>query len=233
MIIQDFEDRVEDVEIYFSFANEIDHIETHKKKIFELADNSKLTIKRDLQKVIRANCYLILYNLIESTIRNGLWYIYDTIVDEKIPLEKLSDNLKQIWLSQKASEMMELNNQNKVKEKIKDLINDQINGETIHISKARLTLSGNLDYRSIEKLIKDYAIFGTITVADKKGLGKALLKIKSERNALAHGNKSFRKSAELTTIQELNNYKNLTVQYLGDITKNISSYIENGRYTKN
>lgn len=231
-ILDDFETRIEEVELYFKFANQIDKIESYKQSNYQLTEGVELSIKRDLQKMIRANCYLILYNLVESTVRASIWAVYDSISDNKVTFEELPDNLKQLWLSQQASEVIELSNIKKTKIKLNDLILSSLESKPIEFSKTRVSISGNLDYRSIEIIIKDYAFHGKITVEDKRKLGKALLKVKSERNALAHGNKSFRQAAEIITVQELTDFKILIVTYLRDITKNVSTYITNEKYRK-
>ena len=59
------------------------------------------------------------------------------------------------------------------------------------------------------------------------------LKIKNERNGLAHGTKSFRQSAEVVTIQELITIKETTISYLQDITDNIVKFIDKKEYRKN
>lgn len=229
-ILTDFETRVEEVKIYLEFANQLDKVETHKQSKFELNKDVELTIKRDLQKIIRANCFLILYNLVESTIRSCIWSVFDAVSDSQVKFEELNENLSNIWLNQQALDIGDISNINKTKEKLKLLISSDSN--LVEFSKTRVSLSGNLDYRSIEKIIKDYGFHGKITVSDKRKLGKALLKVKSERNALAHGNKSFRQTAEVITIQDLTEYKDLIVAYLSDITKNVEGFIENEKYKK-
>lgn len=229
-ILNDFEARVNEVELYLNFANQLDKVESYKQDKFQLNNDVELNINRDLQKIIRANCFLIQYNLIESTIRSCIWNVYDTISDNKIKFEELSENLSNIWLKQQTLEINEISNINKAKDKLKTLIS--VDSKPVEFMQTRVSLSGNLDYRSIEKIIKDYGFHGKITVSDKRKLGKALLKIKSERNALAHGNKSFKQTAEIITIQELTEYKNLIVTYLRDITKNVEFFINKEKYKK-
>jgi len=231
-IKEDLKNRIEEVNIYFEFAEVIDGIETHKKQKIVLNENSEIIIKRDLQKVIRANCFLILYNLIESTIRNGINEIHHAISDSKIKYDQLSLNLQKIWLTDKALEFNETSNVSKLKDYISLLIENERFQRDVDVSKKRVSISGNLDFRSIEKLVSDYGFHGKITIKDRKLLGKALLKVKNERNALAHGNKSFRQSAEIITIQDLSMFKSLIVSYLEDITKNISDYIEDSKFKK-
>lgn len=230
-ILIDLQTRTEEVELYFGFANQLDKVETHKKNNFQLTDEVDLTIKRDLQKIIRANCFLILYNLVESTVRSCIWSVYDSISDDKVKFEELSENLNNIWLTQQALEINEISNNNKTKEKLRTLLFSK-DSMTIEFSKERVSISGNLDYRSIERIIKEYGFHGKITVSDKRKLGKALLKVKGERNALAHGNKSFRQTAEVITIQDLSEYKDLIVTYLTDIAKNVDKYIDDKKYKK-
>lgn len=230
-IVSDLKNRIEEVEIYFAFVNEVDNIETHKRSKFIIGDSLELNIKRDIQKILRANCYLLLYNLTEATIRNGIWSMHDAVDDEKVSFENLSLEIQNIWLSEKANELSEISNLNNLKSYLKSHITEN-ESNIIVLSKKRISVSGNLDFRSIEKLTKDYGFFGINRSTEKIKLGKALLKIKAERNALAHGNKSFRNSAEIITMQELNEYKKHIILYLEDVTNNIESYIKNKKFLK-
>jgi hypothetical protein len=227
----DFVTRVEEIEIFFSFAKEINSIETYRQKKLQINNEVELTVKRDLQKIIRSNCYLILYNCIEATIRNGIWNLLDAIHDEKLCYQDLSKEIQNIWLKEQAQEIGEISNQKRLRENIKEIIDFRLQGHIVVFSKSRISLSGNLDFKSIETLLREFGIHGKINTKDKLKLGKALLKVKSERNALAHGNKSFRQSAEVITIQELIEYKDLIISYLEDITNNFIIYIEKKKFS--
>lgn len=226
-----FENRVKDVEIYFDFAVQIDKLETYKQQTLK-ADKLSLTVSRDTQKVIRANCFIILYNLVEATIRNGINTLYDTIEDEEIKYLELANKLKNIWLDEKRNEFSELTSSKKIKSAIQNLIEKSNVNQPIIFNKEQIPISGNLDYRKIEELINLYGFFGSLNITDKKLLGKALLKTKAERNALAHGNKSFRESAEIVTIQKLVSYKDTIIDYLKQVNENINQYIKNKKFKK-
>jgi len=225
-ILDNFKKRADEVNIYFEFATKTDEIETYKQNKTDFSAN----ITRDLQKILRANCFLLLYNLVEATIKNSIWQIYDTIEDENLKYDCISEKMKEIWLEEKRKELNELTSSNKVKKSIKSFIEKSENEHFISFSKERVSVSGNLDYRSIEKLIIKYGFFGQLNINNEKILRKALLKIKSERNALAHGNKSFRESAEIITIQQLNEYKVEVIDYLLQITLNVIKYIKDEKY---
>lgn len=225
-ILENFKKRAEEVNIYFEFVTKTDKIETYKQDKKDFSTN----ITRDLQKILRANCFLVLYNLVEATIKNSIWQIYDTIEDEKLRYGCISEKMKEIWLEEKRKELNELTSSNKVKNSIKSFIEKSESEHYISFSKKRVSVSGNLDYRSIEKLIIKYGFYGQLKLNNEKILRKALLKIKSERNALAHGNKSFRESAEIITIQQLNEYKTEVIDYLLQVTQNVIKYIEDKKY---
>jgi tRNA U34 5-carboxymethylaminomethyl modifying enzyme MnmG/GidA len=225
-LIESYRKRVEEVNIFINFVSETDKIETYKQTDRTLA----LNVSRDLQKILRANCFLLLYNLVEATIKNSIWQIYDTIEDDKLQYKDISDKLKDIWLEEKRKEFSQLTSSTMVKNTIKSYIENGDKGQNIVFSKERISISGNLDYRSINNLITEYGFFGQIKVSNLKLLKKALLKIKSERNALAHGNKSFRECAEIITIQQIIEYRDVVINFLEQITKNVVKYLEKEMY---
>ncbi len=227
-LIDSFNRRTEEVNIFISFVLKTDKIETYKQKKNAL----ECIVSRDLQKILRANCFLLLYNLIEATVKDGIWKIYDTVEDNNLGYNDISEKLKEVWLEEKRKEFSELSSSGKVKDRIKVFIENTSLEHIITFSKDRISISGNLDYRSINDIINQYGFFGHLKVKDEKLLKKALLKVKSERNALAHGNKSFRQTAEIITIQQIVEYKELIIDFLKQFSINITKYIESEGYKK-
>ncbi len=64
----------------------------------------------------------------------------------------------------------------------------------------------------------------------KTGNGEDLLIIKSNRNDLAHGFKSFAEVGKDKTTDELLEIKNKTIRYLRKILQNIEQYLSNQDY---
>ena len=54
--------------------------------------------------------------------------------------------------------------------------------------------------------------------------------IKSKRNDLAHGNKSFGEVGRDVSIRELIQYKNETIEYMRAILQNIEEYLTDQQY---
>ena len=81
----------------------MDSVATNKRKPIESESYQGNMISylpnRDCQKILRANFYLILYNLVESTLNTVISVVKDTINDERVPLNKLVTRLIHLHIS--------------------------------------------------------------------------------------------------------------------------------------
>lgn len=95
--ITEFQERCNDVAEYFKLLEFLDSIATNKHKCLESESHQGDAISylpnRECQKILRANFYLILYNLVESTLNSVISVVKDTVNDEKVPLERLGTRL--------------------------------------------------------------------------------------------------------------------------------------------
>lgn len=76
---------------------------------------------------------------------------------------------------------------------------------------------------------QDYGFSAKNISKGAKG-GKDLLTIKTNRNDLAHGTKSFSEIGRNYTVTELQEMKEAAFAYLDSILKNIESYIQKQEY---
>ena len=230
--IKDFKNRVEEIEKYFDFVSKIDSIEPYKCQEIILPDNDKHIIDSNLQKILRANCYLMMYNLIESAIRNGIIAIYDAIHDENLTYKDICDNIQSIWITYRCENLIQPAITKKtVLETIRTVLEEVINEETIFFEKEKLPISGNLDRDEIQRLREQYKFYGRIS-NDNDRLKFILGKIKKIRNDLAHGNISFREAGRNVIMSTLIEFKDEVIKYLEDILSNIDEYIDNGKFRK-
>ena len=85
--IAEFQERCKDVLEYLNLLKFMDSVATNKRKPIESESYQGTMISylpnRDCQKILRANFYLILYNLVESTLNTVISVVKDTINDEK------------------------------------------------------------------------------------------------------------------------------------------------------
>ena len=224
--IQDFETRLKEIDEYFQFIEFIDKIETHRKRKI-VVESVEYTPKREIQKILRSNSFLLLYNLVESSIRNGILAVYDCIHDESLKYEDLSDRIKEIWLKHKTKNVQATTK--RIQSWLKDLVNEVTESNVVILERDSINISGNLDYDNVQKIINAYGFYGRITL-DEKDVRYALNKVKTERNLLAHGNKSFCQSGEIITLNELIGIKDTTSKYIRELLTNIDIHIDQKKY---
>ena len=67
--------RVADVKAFYEVLNFLDGVETYKNKPIEDTNTSKsFMLTRNMQKCLRAEAIIVLYNLIESTFSNCVFF---------------------------------------------------------------------------------------------------------------------------------------------------------------
>ena len=221
---QDFEKRKSEIDSYFKFLLIFDDDDTkiQYKKNGEIVTEK---IQPQFQIILIANAFLILYNLIESTIRNSIIEIYIEVENDEITFGELSDNLQKIWIKQTTDNLKENNfKPDTIRDYVLQLAKDILSNETIKLSKDKMDFSGNLDAGEIRKLSDKIGF-------DKVVNGRNLVKIKNKRNRLAHGEQTFYDVGKDFSVGELTDFKNETFIYLSEIINNIERFILEKEYT--
>jgi MAE_28990/MAE_18760-like HEPN len=220
-VLIEFNTRVQEINEYFIFIkNLID--ETIKLAIVE-EDSSEQKIRgvdRELAKTLKANGFLLLYNLVESSMRNAIEAIFDELKEQKISFNSVRVEIKKIVI-----------------QNFKNRSPDDIHANMTDISidiimagfRSRELFSGNIDRDKITNIARKYG-FSCDTDYSKTKHGKNLDSIMRNRNDLAHGNKSFAEVGKETSIEDLIKIKEEVIEYVGQILKNISSYIDKKEY---
>ena len=218
---EDFNERSKEVSKYFLFLK---NLEQERFKLYIDGCKGKTKIRKidsDLEKTLKASGFLLLYNLIESTMRNAIEAIFDEISTQKVSFNDIKPGIKKIIL-----------------ENIKDLKVDekiilQITDISLYIINAGFNkekvFSGNIDSKKITNVAKTYG-FSCESDYAKTGHGHDLAIIKNNRNDLAHGVKSFSIVGREKSADELLKIKNKVIRYLRQILINIDNYLTNKEY---
>jgi hypothetical protein len=216
----DFEVRKKEIENYFSFLEILDKDET----VLKYVKNGKITeeeISKDIQRILIANSFLILYNLIESTVRNSILAIYEKIKEDEVNYTVLSSNLKKIWLQKKTKNLNKSN--------LEEIIKSVVENEIIALTQDDINISGNIDAEKIRGLAKEIGF----EKSNNERNGQNLVTIKNKRNGLAHGNHTFYDVGKDYTVNDINRYKQETFEYLSEVITNIEIFITTKKYTVN
>lgn len=234
-------------DIQLDFNRKVREI-NHYFRLVKFLDDKQHTegfrITGELQATLKANCYLLLYNLVEGSIVEGLDAIFFDINRHNISFSQLNDNYKQIWLkykfqlvklskskgdekSRKAfnKNLIEILNDLDIFSILNYTDNDGVSENYKSYLKTLSTqdISGNLDARKIKEIAEIYGF----SVPEKCN---ELLVIKNFRNQLAHGEKTFSEIGREKTIAELTKINIKIICYLRAVLKNISRFIHDKEY---
>ncbi|MDT9340241.1 MAE_28990/MAE_18760 family HEPN-like nuclease [Trichodesmium erythraeum 21-75] len=138
-VIQDFNELSEEVSKYFIFLQDLEQGKV--KLIKEIQGNNKANkIDVELENTLKGSAYLLLYNLIESTMKNAIEAIFQELQEKDVSFDKIRPELKKIILVN-----LKGRNPDKILEKIQDISLDIV---SIGFNKEEL-FTGNIDSKLI------------------------------------------------------------------------------------
>ena len=236
-LLRDFYKKVREINRYFKLVKFLDD----KRHIADFR------ITGELQAILKANCYLLLYNLVEGSIFEGINAIFIDINNRNISFDQLEDNYKRIWLEYKYQLVTKSRNQGDKKsekvfgKKLQDILCDlgefsilpytNKEGEKFENYGSYVQLlgssefSGNLDARKIRELAEKYK-FSVPYECDE------LLVVKNSRNKLAHGEKTFVEVGQEKPMLELIRINLCIIRYLRVTLRSVEQLIRDKNYLK-
>ncbi|BAQ60620.1 hypothetical protein GM3708_1026 [Geminocystis sp. NIES-3708] len=218
-VLDDFNQRAKEVTDYIDFVK---NLEEQEKKATN--DHYLSIVKVNLLTTLKATAYLLLYNLVESTIRNATQLIFDEIITREINFDDLRREIKKfIWKNVRDRDK----NFDRFIENTNHIIKDLVNQQTLDTDKM---FSGNLDSKAIKTISEKFLGFSTETKSQKTWDGKDLRSIKDNRNDLAHGLKSFSDIGKDVSSNEICQISERVIEYLKQILENIDHYLANEEY---
>jgi len=225
----DFHTRVDEVNSYLEFleyveiATSVRYTQESSQKYYQL--NS------DLKIVLRANAFLLLYNLVEATVIGGLTAIADEVNSSSTTYSQSSERIQRVWLRGVLAKLREAGF-DKICTEVEAVVEEAMKSNTLpaalsthHLRQGAL---GNIDARRVREIAKRVGF--SASVRAKANGGVELEKIKENRNSLAHGVKTFHECGRDYTLRQLVKMRNETVAYLEDILKNVEKYIRNREF---
>lgn len=211
----EYKKRLHEVELYFKVIELLDKGDCVINCTDILGVNVSQKIDAELSKILKANGFLLLYNLIEATIRNSIDAILVSMHNSKVTFGSLTDNLRRLWIRQEFKHIDS--------SEILSLTNKIINNEILTFKAECVNISGNIDAKKIREISKQ---FGCNELKD----GRDLATIKEKRNKLAHGESTFSEIGKDYTMAELVDFKDKTKEYLSNVLKEIETYINDKTY---
>lgn len=213
----EYNKRLHEVEVYLETLKLLDDGYCSIKCINILGLETVKAIDLELSTILKANGFLLLYNLVESTIRKSIDAVINSIHASSVTFRDLSDELRKIWVRQEGKNVND--------DKIMSIANLILENGLLTFKSDCINISGNIDAQEIRNILKQV---GGNEVKD----GRCLKAIKDKRNHLAHGEFSFSEIGKDYTVNELISYKNDAREYLSKVLDEIESYIDSQKYLK-
>lgn len=224
----EFEKRIQEINIYFNLLITIDKGEC---RIYCKTINGEVVeeiINGELIKVLKANGFILLYNLIEATINKSIGAIFTAIYDDGLTFQKLSDKIRKLWLNQKAMPLkagIDAVTHDKILKILNDVANSIIESQILKLETECVRISGNIDAQEIRNIAKKFGF-------EQAKNGSFLEEIKKKRNNLAHGEFTFGEIGKDVSVNDMIKYKDCTYAHLEEVLKNIETFIHNKKFAK-
>jgi len=215
LVAQEFQERVGEIDTYLNFVWTVDDGTTHLMRASDNLPAYTANSQDDLLRTLKASALLMLYNLMESSVKNAVEAIFDELEKEMIPFDGCRDEIRLVILGN-----MRQHAPHKMLSELNVLATDIV---TKTFRKAEF-VSGNIDAREIKGVARQYGF------AEPRKRGDRLLTVKTHRNDLAHGNKSFSEVGRSFSVEDIFQIKQEVVDYLGEMLDNVTSYLETRSY---
>jgi len=218
LIKEDLQSRADEISEFLELIN---FFESTEKITNE--QGSTYSIQPSLKNTLKGKVFLLLYNLIESTMRESISHIHESLEGQEISFNQLRNEFRKEILKRAKSEKIGLDT--------------LLNNTTTDISKQILNatfkksglFSGNIDHKEICKQAKIYGFLINTEYGQTKH-GSNLETIKDKRNDLAHGNTSFAEIGNSYSYEELESFTKEVICYLESITTHIANYLNQRDY---
>jgi len=212
---QDFQTRAGEIENYFRF---VERLAEGDIRLMASAESTPPLNQDDydsLLKTLKANGFILLYNLVESTMKNAIEAVFEEFRNKGVSFDDCREEVQKIVISN-----LKAHNPDRVFTALTPLA-QKILTETFRKEKA---FAGNVDAKKIREVARDYGF------SPPKAKGDNLLTVKSQRNDLAHGDKAFAEVGRDFDVERLVKIKTEVVDYLKEVLGNIALYLANKEY---
>lgn len=209
--------RLSEVEMYIDTLQLLDKGSCTIKCVDILGHEETSEVSQELSKILKANGFLLLYNLVEATISNSIQAIFEAMHASKITYKELTEKIRRMWVKQETKRSAHIDILLKIFNKI---VEDNILSFTMDC----VNISGNIDAQKIREISEQ---FGCRQISD----GRDLLTIKDKRNKLAHGEFTFTDIGKDYTVSDMRDFKDSVKSYLTQVMDEFEKFINNNGYS--
>lgn len=219
----EYKQRLNEVNLYFSTFKVLDNSSCTLESVDIAGNHQSLPINSDLIKIIKANGFILLYNLIEATVRNSITAVINSIEVEHVTYKMVTDEMRKLWIKQEFKSIKEIDS---IRSRVQSLLSEVLDDAHFALRSECVSITGNIDAQEIRNISRQ---IGCSEPRD----GSPLFQIKNKRNELAHGEKTFCEIGKDFTIQDLIRCKEETTLFLETVIANMENYISTKAFLRN
>jgi hypothetical protein len=238
-VIVEFEERAAEIERYFEFVAALEErrltVENGELAIVtvierELPDGVVESVRTitpiaaELEATLKAGFYLLVYNLVESSMRTVVMSIADELVQQRVPFPKIREELRKTII--KRFGKIGKDEHERILTTHGDLTADIVGNSF----QPDMLFSGNVDAKRVREVAQEYGFTCTPLASDVNNIGSPILTVKSNRNDLAHGHKSFVEVGRDKVKTDLEAAKTAAIDLLRAVLTDVDGYIQATEY---
>jgi hypothetical protein len=202
-------------------------------------------IQNDLKKILKANLYILLYNITEAFLKQSILNVLNRI-DDQYTYAHLSEPMKILWLEKCVKwfkyQSPEVTSSQKSRENYYAKFINELQGKLLvflteedktdkKVFAEKFGIPGNVDHNIFKQIAKEYGV----SLNDGRLHNKAaeLDNLRVKRNNLAHGNVSFSEFGQSLSILELVILSDNIFEYLNKTADMFDTYLVERKYLNN
>lgn len=224
-LFDEFEERKEEIDCYYKFLRQVTS-QTYSLK--NRRSNMDICLDNRIKKILKANSFLLLYNLIESTVKNSVQFVCQEIVKENIQYNDIVEGLQKQWVKVHTRQHLQSPKDEKLRDGVKFIIDKTLNDFIQFEGNYKIKYSDNIDTEVMLAIAKDFGF--KLDFAKSLKHGYRIGEIRVKRNFLAHGNITFSDCGQNLSMEDLTLYKNDTYKVLKKFLSVIKKYLDKKKY---
>ncbi|MGC8541774.1 MAG: MAE_28990/MAE_18760 family HEPN-like nuclease [Phycisphaerae bacterium] len=226
-IREKMEERTREIQAYVRLLK---HIETRlgphtkrKKRVGDLPAGESFTS-------MKAASFLMLYNLVESTVKGAVAEIYEEIKRKRCTVYDVSQCLQGQWVDQQFWIAPHEATPTTYRKRTAQILQDAMDKKPLSLAPEKLNIGGNIDADAVRKICRDHGV--TLQVYKRAKGGTELDTVKDQRNALAHGTISFVECGRNYTVSDMKRISAECLNFTKGFVRSVDRFIKNGGYRK-
>lgn len=232
-LLEDFEDRVREIDIYFQFLKAIDNDEL---SIVQGVGTQILPLGKppdDWARMLKGAAHLVLYNLVEAFVRRGFQAVFEKVEADELCGSDLIDQFRMQWIEQQSRKTKAFDGSPRIYINIANqIIHEVLTKKTAILHNKHLPVSGNINSDTVRSIFKSHGIRLIIADPEVAKGGETLTIVMGKRNSLSHGNESFVEAGRSLTANDLLQMKHEVVHYMKSVLQSLKTFADEKSYKR-